>query len=252
MPRFNYTGRKKIKRNDIIITVLDRNGILSFDADIDLSDYSLPPESPVYVEAYRQTSWMRFDYGNATGLKARTDNRLSEFDSLDGIRFRVKVSQGDGIHGKLLAVADKIRPVKPEEGDSGRSCILPVKSEEMNCIWRIDFEGDDPILLISKKAGSKDLISQSPEFISLVYPSVLREILFRIKIYEADADWQEDEGSWQNQWFRFVRFLPGVGEPPDLSDDDLRYKQWVEDAVGAFSRNLDIVGTFVSYREGGE
>lgn len=250
MPRFNYTGRKKINRSDIIITVFDRNGVLTFDADVDLSDHSLPEDSPVFVEAYRQTSWMRFDYGNSAEPKAQSDNRLSGFDSLDGIRFRVKVSQGDGVHGKLLAVADKIRPVKPEEGEAGRLCILPVKSEDMDCIWKIDFD-NDPILLISKKAGSKDMISQSPGFISLVYPSVLREILFKIK--GSDVDWIEDEESWQNQWLTFVNNLPGTGDPPDWLDDDKdRYYQWVEDAVESFARHLHIVETFVSYHEGGE
>ena len=99
MPRFNYTGRKKIKRQDIIITIFNSNGILSYDADVDLTDYTLPSEAPVYVEAYRQTSWMRFEHGTVSSLKSQSNNRLSEFDSLDGIRFRVKVSQGDGVHG---------------------------------------------------------------------------------------------------------------------------------------------------------
>lgn len=250
MPRFNYTGRKKIKRHDLTITVLNNNGILSFAADIDLSDYNLPAEAPVYVEAYRQTSWMRFGYGNAGGLKPETDNRLSEYDSLDGVLFRVKVVEDDGTHGKLLAVADRIRPVKPEEGDAGRLCVLPVKSEEMDCIWRLDFT-DDPVLFISKRAGSKDAISRSPEFISLVYPSVLREVLFEIK--ESDEEWQEDEHSWQKQWVTFVNLLPGVGDMPDISsNDESVYEQWVLDAVESFSRSLDIVGTFVDYHEDGE
>lgn len=252
MPRFNYTGRKKIKHQDIIITVFDNNGLLKFDADIDLSDYSLPVESPVYVEAYRQTSWMRFGFGKAESIKPESDNRLSEFDSLDGIRFRVKVSQTDGTHGKILAIADKIRPVKPEEGDAGRLCILHVKSEEMDSIWKLDFEGGYPILLISKKAGSKDIISQSPEFISLVYPSVLREILYKIKT-DSDPDWMDEDDSWQSQWIKFVSLLPSVGEIPDLEDNaEEGYNQWVDDAVESFSRNMGIVETYISVRGEGE
>jgi len=250
MPRLNYTGRKKIKRQDITITVFDKNGVLDFKTDMDLSEYGLPPESPVYVEAYRQTSWMRFESGVVCDPKAQTDNRLSEFDSLDGIRFRIKVSDREGAHGKLLAVADKIRPVKPEEGDAERLCILPVQSEEMDCIWKIKFDRN-PVLLISKRAGSKDIISKSPEFISLVYPAILREVLREIK--QSDDDWQEDEEAWQIQWISFINLLPGVGEMPELSDEnDDAYDQWVEDAVGAFSRRLKIVETFVSYREDGE
>jgi len=230
--------------------VRDNNGILSFDASIDLSHYGLPLESPAYVEAYRQTAWMRFDYGTASAPEAKTDNRLSGFDSLDGIRFRVKVAQSDGTHGKLLAVADKICPVSPEDGDSQRQCILPVKSEEMDCIWKLDFE-NEPILLISKKAGSKDIISKSMEFRTLAYPSILREVLHEIK--NSGYEWKEDEDSWQNQWLKFINGLPSVGEMPGFSDEGQdSYCQWVDDAVESFCRNLRIIDTFVSYTEGEE
>jgi hypothetical protein len=251
MPRINYTGRKKIKYHDITITIFDRKGILSFEADIDLSDYKLPLDSPVYVEAYRQTAWMRFEYGTVIHVSPKTDNRLTEFDSLDGIRFRVKVSQNDGTHGKLLAIADKIRPVKPEEGDADRQCILPVQSHDMECIWKVDYEGDEPILLINRKAGSKDIVAKSQEFVSLVYPSVLREVLYKIR--DDNSEWQDDEESWQNKWLKFTTLLPGVGDTPDWLDDETHtFNQWVDDAVEAFSRQLNVVNKFVSYHSEGE
>lgn len=250
MPRFNYTGRKKIKRQDVSITVRSNNGILSFGAEVDLNGYGLPRDAPIYVEAYRQTSWMRFGYGSVGNPIPQTENRLSEYESLDGVLFRVKVVEEEGAHGKLLAVADRLRPVKPEEGDGGRLCLLHVKSEEMDCIWRLDFT-NGPILLVSKGAGSKDAISRSPEFISLVYPAVLKEVLFRIK--ESDEEWDEDEESWQNQWITFVSSMSGVGEMPDTSgDDEDAYDRWVLDAVESFARRLDIVGRYVNYRENGE
>ena len=152
MPRLNYTGRKKIQRQDVFITVFDNNGIRRFDADIDLDGYNLPSDAPVCVEAYRQNAWMRFEYGQASSLKAQTDNRLSEFDSLDGLLFRVKVTQNDGTHGKLLAVADRVRPSKPEEGESNRLCLLPVQSVEMDSVWRVDFT-DHPVLQMSNSGN---------------------------------------------------------------------------------------------------
>ena len=251
MPRFNYTGRKKINRKDVLITVFEENGILSYNADVDFSNCRLPSNAPVYIEAYRQTSWMRFEHGTVGSLKPRSNNRLYEFDSLDGIRFRIKVSQGEGIHGKLLAIADKIQPVKPEEGDAGRLCILPTKSEEMDCIWRLEF-GTLPILLISKKAGSKDALARSPEFISLVYPAVLGEVLNEMK--DTYDDWYEEEDCWQKQWLTFVNLLPGVGEMPDVADEDGNeaFKQWQIDAMESFSRQLKIPETFNWYHEEGE
>ena len=250
MPRFNYTGRKKINRQDVTITVFDNNGILKFKADMNLKEYGLPAESPVYVEAYRQTSWMRFESGVVCEPDTPKDSKLSEFDSLEGIRFRIKVTQREGAHGKLLAMADKIHPLKPEEGDTERTCILPVQSADMECIWKIQFD-EEPILLVSKKAGSKDMISKSPEFITLVYPAILREVLYEIKT--SDDDWQEEEEAWQKQWIEFINLLPGVGKMPELPcENEDAYDQWVEDAVDSFSRKLKIVETFVSCREDGE
>ena len=61
--RFNYTGRIRIRRKDLTICLREQDGILSFDADLSaLVDYELPPESFVFVEAYRQTNWMRFPF----------------------------------------------------------------------------------------------------------------------------------------------------------------------------------------------
>lgn len=248
MARLNYTGRKRINRQDVQITVLDINGVLTFKADVQLDDYRLPPDSPLYIEAYRQTSWMRFECGNAGKPLTGAANRLSEFDSLDGIRFRVKVTEGVGTHGKLLAVADKIPPVKPEEGDGGRLCILPVRSAEMECIWRLELS-DTPTLLISKRAGSKDALTRSPEFIALVYPAVLGEILDEIR--DTHDEWQEEEDCWQRQWLTFVDLLPGVGDMPEITEDsdNEAFREWKIDAMESFSRCLNIPETYSQYRE---
>ncbi|MFQ5688063.1 MAG: hypothetical protein ACE5GV_15555, partial [Candidatus Scalindua sp.] len=128
MPRLNYTGRKKIFRHDISITVFDSNGILSFDADLNTDNYKLPEGAEIFVEAYRQAVWMRFPYGTVKDRKQPENRRLSDFDSLDGILFRVKITQSDGVHGKLLAIAERIKPRKPEDEDENRECILPARS----------------------------------------------------------------------------------------------------------------------------
>lgn len=249
MARLNYTGRKKIDRQDVVITVLENNSMPSFKAEIDLDDYGLPPESPLYIEAYRQTSWMRFEYGTAGNPKSGVESRLDEFDSLDGVRFRVKVTEGLGTHGKLLAAADKIAPVKPEAGEAKKLCLLSVKSEEMDCVWRLDFSSGYPILLISTKVGSKDALTRSPEFIALVYPAVLGEILDEIR--DTHNEWQEEEDCWQRQWLTFVDLLPGVRNMPEISEDsdNEAFREWKIDAMESFSRLLNISETYSRYRE---
>ena len=62
--RINSTGRKKIVRGDARISVRpDPDGVLTFNAMINLADYDLPNDAHVFVEAYRQTTFMRFRHG---------------------------------------------------------------------------------------------------------------------------------------------------------------------------------------------
>lgn len=246
MPRLNYTGRKKIFRQDALITVQDINGILSFKADLNLKSYNLSDDAMVFIEAYCSNVWQRFSYGTVNQIDGTKNFLLTDFDSLDGILFRVKVTQRDGIHGKLVAAAKQIRPRKPEEGDANRIALLPVKSQEMDCIWKVDFT-DSPVLLISKQVGNKDIIALSSEFLSLVYPAVFREILYKV-IYDRPDD-PEDMEDWKAYWLKFAEMLPGTGEIPAESDEHL-YDEWIDDAISAFARSQNVLDKFTSYWQG--
>ena len=61
--RLNYTGRRKIPRENIHITLFRNNGVDEFDAVIRLADLELPDSARLFVEAYHKSDWMRFDYG---------------------------------------------------------------------------------------------------------------------------------------------------------------------------------------------
>ena len=66
--RINSTGRRKILREDARIFVRpDSDGMLSFDAKLNLTGYDLPDDARVFVEAYRLTSLMRFPHGTVAG-----------------------------------------------------------------------------------------------------------------------------------------------------------------------------------------
>jgi len=80
----------------------------------------------VFVEAYRQTSWMRFDFRTVGAVTAPKDCSLTEFDSPEDILFRVKVTQANDTH-VLLAEADRIPLTRPEPSDDKRIPLLPVK-----------------------------------------------------------------------------------------------------------------------------
>src|SRR5580704_5818632 len=109
--RINSTGRSKIVRGDARISVRpDPDGVLTFDATINLTDYGLPYDAHVFVEAYRQTTFMRFRHGTVAAPQPPGDlaRRLTEFATGDGLLFRVKVTSTGDRAGVLLAEADRL------------------------------------------------------------------------------------------------------------------------------------------------
>jgi len=248
MPRLNYTGRQKIMREDARISLISGSGpYVTFDAELSLAEYDLPADAHVYVEAYRQTSYQRFEFGTVGALTPPDDRQLTEFSSHDGVRFRVKVVNPGTPAGRLLAVADKIRPRQPDEKDENRIPLLPVRSDgDIPYIWKVDFT-DDPLLLINRDAGNKDFIALSPEFRSLVFSSVVREIMRKaIDPVPADLDDMED---WRAKWIKFATSLPGVIEPPENGEASEK-EDWVDDVVAAFSRKQRDTELFASFWQG--
>jgi len=246
--RFNYTNRLRIRRKDVRIKVRDEGGQLAFDADLSaLADYELPPESLVFVEAYRQASWMRFGFGQAGAITPAKNRLLTQFDSPEGIKFRVKVTPQGDVH-TLLAEADAIPLAKPEQKDGERTPLLPVKPQKLGDeIYRLDFSGQDgrPLLLINTEAGNYADIGRAPAFVSLVYPAVFREILIRVLLVDKHDD-DANPHDWRSQWLRFASLHPGLGELPEPDEADER-GQWIEKAVAAFSKQLQVRAKFAEY-----
>jgi len=246
--RFNYTNRVRISRADVRITLREEAGKLIFDADLTaLSEYELPPDSRIYVEAYRQANWMRFGFGQIGAINPSKNRFLTQFDSPEGIKFRVKVTPNGDTH-TLLAEADAIPLVQPEQDNTEHTPLLPVKPQKLGDeIYRVDFSGQDgrPLLLINSEAGNYTDIGKSPAFISLVYPAVFREILTRVLLVEEHDD-DIDPNDWKSQWVKFASLHPGLGELPDSADKDGR-SQWIEKAGYAFSKRLQVRTRFSEF-----
>src|SRR3989442_1117841 len=91
--RINYTGRRRISRDDVKIVLYESNGSpAKFDAKLELASYGLPDDAIIFVEAYRQTFLMRFNFGTVSKIEQPSDHFLAEFESPEGILFRVKVT----------------------------------------------------------------------------------------------------------------------------------------------------------------
>ena len=238
--RINSTGRKKILREDArVIVRADGDGTLTFDATLGLGDYELPDDAKVFVEAYRQTTFMRFPHGTVSSPQPPHDapRRLTEFASRDGLLFRVKVTSTAGRAGVLLAEADRIPISDDEEQPDNRIPLLPPAPGDLGQeTWRVDFAGGNgPFLLINSRFDVWQAVAASPTFRSLVYPAAMRQVLWHIYKVEDTRD-TDDPHSWQSRWLNFAASLPGVGQPPPSSDDEDEWDEWITDAVGSFAR----------------
>lgn len=238
--RINSTGRMRIMREDARIYVQsDPDGVLTFDATLNLSEYGLPSDAQVFVEAYRQTSFMRFSHGTVATPRAPSGEicRLTEFSSREGLLFRVKVTSTGERAGVLLAEGDQIPLKDDEEQPDNRIPLLPPAPGELGQeTWRVDLSGaNGPLLLVNKNVGDWKAAAASPIFRSLVYPAAMRQVLWHIYKVEGSPS-TEDPENWGSRWLRFAAALPGVGDSPGEGRDDAEWEAWITNAVESFSK----------------
>lgn len=262
MPRrLNYTKRKKILRQDVTIRLRRDGARVTFDADLRLAAYGfhrLAPPPHVHVEAYHSASatWKRFDFGRADALSAPKDRALAEFTRPESILFRVKVSAAEGPHrGRLLGEADGLRPLMPEQDESGRDPIIHhVPADDIGDeLWRVDFTGVMPLLKINANVpmGVEQFLLD-PAHRAVFAPAVMRQVLTRILVVDRDSYDEEDDSSWQVRWLAFADTLPGVGRPPESQEsdghlDNLRdLEDWIDSAVEAFAASSKLMQGFCS------
>ncbi len=248
--RLNYTGRQRIARGHVRITARERpDAPPTFDVAMRLQSYRLPPDARVSIEAYRQTRWMRFDFGTAGGIIPPLDRSLSEFDSLDRVLFRVKVTAATGERqGVLLAEADQIPIRLPEESDEERIPLFPVAPGDLGeQVYIVDYSDGPPTLLVNRAVGDWRQVAQSPPFRSLVYSAAFRQILTRILCIDGLND--SDGEDWQPRWLRFATSLSGVTDVPDPDDRDA-CEAWIDTAVAAFARQFNMMDQFRAFWRG--
>ena len=139
--RFNYTERKRILQENILVTLIrDNNAIKSFDAQFEIDDKKLPDNASIYIEAYHRTDLERYYFGQV-GEKKIPNTDLSCFGYLENIKFRLKVVDETGKHGLILAEANGIRPSDDSDKKTQKRCILPVEFDKDldQQVWRVDF-----------------------------------------------------------------------------------------------------------------
>jgi hypothetical protein len=238
--RLNFTGRRRIPRSQVLVRLLPGAlGTWTFDAHFSLAGLDLPADASVFIEAYNVTSYMRFDFGTVEELAIPEDRTLSEITASPLPKFRLKVVDRRRRHGQLLAVADKLIPLRSDEDLEQRQSLLPVEFHDLgDRIWRLDVS-DWPVLQLNRRIADLGEIARSADwFLGLVYPEVVRRILHTIVLDLGETDPDLDESEWTCLWLRYVGAFPGVGKPPAGDNEGARQRQlqWIDDAVQAFSR----------------
>jgi hypothetical protein len=233
--QINHTGRKRISHAAVRIVLREDKGRLTFDATRKLGEYALPPDAHVWLEAYRQASWMQFSWGRVSEPVLPVERWLDDFDSGDGVHFRIRVTSASESH-RILAEADRI-PCESLDGNSQGQSLLPIRVGDLGHeVWRLEIDGDTPTLVVNRSVGDGKALARTPEFAALVYPAVVRAIFTRVLLDE-DFLPEEDEAGWRGQWARFARQYLGVEEIPDSRESR---RLWIEDAANAYAQKYSL------------
>lgn len=244
--KFNYTARQRIRRSDVDIVIRRSPGSPSwFDASFDLRAYTFPPDAKVFIEAYRQTTLMRFPWGSASVPVPPESRALTEFDCDVRILFRIKVTDVSGRTGVLLGVADQLHAREADEQPDRRIPLLPPEPDDLGEeLWRVDFEGE-PALLVNRDVPDWKAVVRSESFRALVYPAALRTILTKILLRDSYAA-TDDHDDWRSRWLLFATRIPGAGGVPAAKE---QYEDWIESAVAAFARRFGMRTRYVAAME---
>lgn len=239
---FNYTGRKKIKRERIEITLLnDKNGRY-FKARVNLDGLGFAPDAKIIIEPHYKGVQQRFHFGTVADFREPADTRLSELPDTELVFFDVSVVDDSQEVGLILGKASAV-PAGIQDSPGSRIPLLYVNSVDLkDQIWKVSFEGADgrPILEINNRIPElKDLLRHNKTFISLVYPIAFRIILRQI----AEEDHYDDIETWQGQWFRFLETALGITTFPekDLDNESQDIDSWIDDCVNAFCRKTNMI-----------
>lgn len=242
MTRLNFTGRRRIPKSNIGLRVRTANGAPVLDVlRLDLDQLRLTDDADIVIEAYRQTSYMRFGAGTVGAPSLPTGRLLHEFEAPDAVRFRVKVVGAGDDEGKILAAADQLRASLEGDDEEPQTSLLTIVPEDLgHVLWRLDFADEEPKLEVNKRVGDWRGFALQPTFTAFVLPEALRQIatwtLRNLELFE------EGDGTPIAGW---VAYLSELGhDPRDVSDAEDQ-ELWVEDVVGHFGREhrfLNLVG----------
>lgn len=236
--RFNFTGREKLNKDAVKISVNKTNGKpKSIIAKLNLNEIKYPGDTRIYLDAYHKTDRKRFDFGKISHQVIPDDLTIDEMAYTDNLMFRLMLIDESGEQGKIIAHADRIRA--DEEAD--KKPILPVRFDDLGQqIWKLEFTGEEggPILCINNKIPAlENLVKTDPVFFMYVFPTAIREILTHMIFIDTVENPEEPSVTWHSDWLKFsIMILPNEPvpdlDPEDIAKDDV--VKWIDQVVEEF------------------
>ena len=247
----NYTGRAKITRDEVEITLNDEPGLEpSFDAEFKFLE-RFPDDSAIYVEAYYKETLQRFSFGTVGNVTRPTDRVLSAVDLTGTTLFRVRVVDESGQIGRLLGAAEALRPEGGYDDDNSES-LMTLKTGPLESLpWKVEaqHDGSKPCLVINNRIpDALNRAKSDPGFYSLILPGALQQVLYQFLLNELD-DEDIEANEQRSRWIDMATRLES--EPPETTDFD-ELSSWVERVVEAFCKREDMTSALVNHLEGVE
>jgi len=225
-----------------------------FDAEIKWSDFEAPLDAAVVLEATcaGSNTVSRFEWGTFGNLNPPEQRELRELHG-ENVFFSLKVIDRTERFGRILGIAENIRPLKGgSKTAAGRRGILPVETKDLGDeLWQLEFRTEDVFLIVNERLPDlADRVRFDASVYSLIYPSVIREILARALDEIVDDD--DETERWPTLWLRFARRLhPEHANPPGPEDDEER-QEWISEVVTSFCREHAIREKFLQSAGGGQ
>lgn len=239
--RINFTGRKRIPRERVTVGVSGAGPAAEVGAHFHLEGLGFPETARVVLEA--QASWtvQRFEFGTVGQYAEPLHRRLMEFHSLAGLLFRLKVIATGDQDGRLLGVADRIKPSGDIQNASQQSFVVVRPHDLGERVWKIDFDDSQPLLLVNSRLHDHQDFLKRKDVAALVVPEVLERILE--EAIERGAD-DEVADAWHTMALRLGERLAGRVVPQSTDEEEV--DRWVDEAVGAFARHHQLIDIFLS------
>lgn len=249
--RFNYTGRVKIQRARVDISLFKDNEGKYFKAKVNLEGLNLPPDAKIYIEPNYKGVYQRFYFGTVSNFVEPKNTRLNELPETELAYFDVSVVDEQNKVGLLLGKAKGIA-VSTDGLPNDRLPLLYVNPTDLkNQFWKLAFDSSDdgrPILEINKNIPEMyEMAKNDIKFISLVYPAAFRGVL---KKMIQGGDFDESGDSWVTQWIKFLNTALGIKNLPDTDTNNgemtPEQETWIDECVNEYCKKFQLFEKFTA------